>query len=217
MKSFLYKIIFVSAFAFLSAVQINAQLCGKYATFILIETAEGKPVDNAVVRLIPLGKNETLGETFVREGKKRSEFSITFNEGHILSGKYKIIISAEGFKTHEFETGFPHCERRNFILKLEKSNSRTENDLEEIREINFRAIDENKKGIGDVRTTVSREKGKVLEKISNEYGQTDFEVFNNKILKVRFEKDGYKTKEIEIDLSKNNFKYMDVKMEKVEP
>lgn len=216
MKNFLLKLIFLSVFAFLFAIETNAQLCGRYSTFISVSNTEGKPIKNAEIELTAIEKDRTNGEKFVRR-ENPSEFSITFNEGHMVSGTYKITVSAKGYKTHEFETRFPHCQRRNFILKLAKSNSDAVNNFEEIREINFRAIDENKKGIAKVKTIVSWENGKVLEMISNDGGQTDFKVFNNKILKVRFEKEGYKTKEIEINLSESNLKYLDVKLEKVEP
>jgi hypothetical protein len=102
----------------------NAQVCGQFTTTLMVKTEDNKAVENSVVQLVALGKDETKNKTFVRDETDRSKFSITFNEGHVMSGKYKIIVSADGFETAEKEVGFPHCKHQyfEFNLKAVKSN-----------------------------------------------------------------------------------------------
>lgn len=182
-----------------------------------IKSADGKPVENAVVQLIPLEKDETRGTIFVRDETDLSVFSISFFEGHQLSKKYKVIISADGFKNFETEMIFPHCKTRNFNLKLEKKNSDQKNSFEEIREINFWVYDADKKAIDGVKVGVYSEDEKISEEISGANGLVRFKVVNDKTYKIKLEKSGYKSKETEFDLSKTNFIYETITLEKIEP
>ncbi len=214
---FQIKIILLLLMSCAFVLQADAQLCGQYKTVLAIKTEDEKPVTNAVVQLVPLGKDETRGKTFVRDENDLSVFSIFFYEGHQLSSKYKLLVSADGFKTFETELKFPHCKQREFNLKLENKNSKTNTALEEIKEIKFWINYRNKKGTFGVKVTVISEDDKTLEEISDEYGAVSFKVLDDKKYKVRFEKEGYKSEEIEIDLSKKSSVNMNIELEQDAP
>jgi hypothetical protein len=101
----------------------NAQLCGTYTTTLEIKSEDNKLIENAVVQLLALEKDEARNKAFSRDEKNRSKFSITFNEGHIIEGKYKIFVSADGFEALEKEIRFPHCKDQTFEIKLSKESS----------------------------------------------------------------------------------------------
>lgn len=100
------------------AASANAQLCGTYKTTLIIKGEDDKAIETAVVQLFALEKDETRNKTFSRDEDDRSKFFITFSEGHIVGGKYKIIVSADGFASAEKVIKFPHCERQTFEIKL---------------------------------------------------------------------------------------------------
>lgn len=120
MKRLLFLLFIFTCFA----AGASAQVCGQFTTTLMVKTEDNKSVETSVVQLVPLGKDETKNKTFVRDETDRSKFSITFNEGHLILGKYKIIVSADGFETAEKEVGFPHCKHQyfEFNLKAVKSN-----------------------------------------------------------------------------------------------
>lgn len=102
---------------------VNAQLCGEYETVLIITDEENKPIEDVVVKIIPLQKDGTGGNKFIRDKENPSRFSITFNEGYKVSGDYRINIFAKGFLTTEMQIRFPHCERQKFEFKLIKTLS----------------------------------------------------------------------------------------------
>jgi hypothetical protein len=113
------KILLLSIFVFAAfAGAANAQLCGTYTTTLEIKSEDDKAIETAVVQLIPLKENETRNKSFTRDESDRSKFSITFNEGHIIYAKFRIIVSADGFETAEKEIKFPHCKDQTFEIKL---------------------------------------------------------------------------------------------------
>jgi hypothetical protein len=121
MKILLILILVFAGFVF----GADAQVCGQFTTTLVVKTEDNKAVENSVVQIVPLGKDETKGKTFVRDENDRSKFSVTFNEGHLILGKYKVIVSADGFETAEKEIGFPHCKHQyfEFNLKANKASS----------------------------------------------------------------------------------------------
>ena len=112
---FLLSLLFIAAFF---AVGANAQLCGSYTTTLNVLSPDEKAVENVIVQIIPLERDETGGRVFVRDEADKSKFKITFNEGHQLKEDYKVSISAEGFETQEKEISFPHCRRQTFEIRL---------------------------------------------------------------------------------------------------
>lgn len=120
------KILLTFVFVFVSFAGVaNAQLCGQFTTTLTVKSEENKAIENSVVQLLPLGKDETKNKTFVRDENDRSKFSVTFSEGHMVSGKYKVIVSADGFETAEKEIAFPHCKDQNFEFKLKAIKANT--------------------------------------------------------------------------------------------
>ena len=132
MRQISLKIFFFIIVGFTFAIQVNAQLCGTYTTTLNIKDFNNKPVENAVVQLLPIEKDETRGKTFVRSEKDLSKFSITFNEGHEISAKYKLLISADGYETFEKVIKFPHCRAQVFDFQLKADKNLSSNDLSRI-------------------------------------------------------------------------------------
>lgn len=106
-------------------IQADAQVCGKYSTTLNILSENGKKVENVFVQLVPIGKDETKGKTFKQYEKEATEFIITFQEGHHLHNKFKVIISAQQFETYEMELKFLHCKNQDFDVKLKPINENT--------------------------------------------------------------------------------------------
>lgn len=127
MKSLLFVIFCILFLGFNFAA--NAQLCGKYETVLIITDEENKPIEDVVVKIIPLQKDGTGGNKFIRDKENPSRFSITFNEGYKVSGDYRINIFAKGFLTTETEIMFPHCKRQKFEFKLIKTLSQISSQL----------------------------------------------------------------------------------------
>ncbi|HEY0428343.1 MAG TPA: carboxypeptidase-like regulatory domain-containing protein [Pyrinomonadaceae bacterium] len=121
------KIFLILTLVFIGfAVEASAQVCGQYTTTLIIKSDDNKSIENALVQLVALEKDETKNKTFVRDENERSKFSITFNEGHLILGKYKIIVSADGFETSEKEIGFPHCKHQTFEFKLKAAKAQNQ-------------------------------------------------------------------------------------------
>ena len=205
----------VLIFAF--AVQGNAQHCGSYMVSLEINRVDGKPVTNAVVQLLPIEKDETNKKGFVRNEKLPNFFWLTFFEKDKLFLKYKLIVFADGFKTFETEIGFPHCKKRHFVLNLEANIFDGKSSFEEMTiiiftiEDSFNSSDE----ISDVETTAVGEDGKIYESKSVKNGQVFLQLISNKKYRVQFKKSGYKTKEINVDLSRKEILYEPVEIEKL--
>lgn len=142
----------------------NAQLCGQYTTTLTVKTEDNKSVENSVVQLVALGKDETKSKTFVRNETDRSRFSVTFYEGHVLLGKYKMIVSADGFETAEREIGFPHCKNQDFEFRLIKKN------FERKMLLTGAVFDTNGAVIIEAKITAYRNNGKKYESKTNDEG-----------------------------------------------
>lgn len=120
MKSLLLVIFCILFLGFNFAV--NAQLCGKYGAVLIITDEQNKPIEDVVVKILPLQKDGTGGSKFVRDKENPSHFSITFNEGYKVRGDYRINIVAKGFLTTEVQIRFPHCKRQKIEFKLIKTS-----------------------------------------------------------------------------------------------
>jgi hypothetical protein len=113
-----FKVLLVSAFLLVLSGPLNAQLCGGYHTILRITDDSGRPIEGVSVQLLPLGEDETRGQTFVRYGSQGSEYIISFQEGHILNESYRIDVSAPLFRPFTTETKFPHCDRRTIDVRM---------------------------------------------------------------------------------------------------
>jgi hypothetical protein len=158
------KIIILLVIGLVGTSQINAQLCGKYGATLNLKSDNGKPVENAFVQLLPIEKDETRGQIFVRDGEDPAKFSITFLEGHQIKTKYKLLISADGFETVEKEISFPHCERQIFNIQL-KSDKKTN-----LAVLSGSVYDANGYLITQAKVTAINEKGDMFETQTNSNG-----------------------------------------------
>jgi hypothetical protein len=79
-------------------VSANAQLCGSYRTTLMVVGKTGKPITNAKIRIVPQQtEDQRHGKQFVSDSDDPSRFTISFNEGHIVGGKYKVVVTASDF------------------------------------------------------------------------------------------------------------------------
>lgn len=158
------KISFLLIIGLFLTIEINAQLCGKYGATFNVKTIENKPVENALVQLLPLEKDETREQSFVQDDKELSKFQITFLEGHQITTKYKLLVLADGFETFEKEIKFPHCKQQTFDIKLKiikKINSAI---------LSGSVYDANGYLITQAKITATNEKGEKFETQTNEDG-----------------------------------------------
>ncbi|HVE58521.1 MAG TPA: carboxypeptidase-like regulatory domain-containing protein, partial [Pyrinomonadaceae bacterium] len=105
---------------------VNAQACGKYRINIKVQNESGEPIDNALVQLLPITKDETRGSKFERNNTDLSNFTLTFLEGQGLSEFHRLKISADGYKTAENELKIVSCDNKTIIVKLAKTSSSNE-------------------------------------------------------------------------------------------
>lgn len=118
MKYRLLKFILLLAISFGVKIQINAQTCGQYITTLNIITDEGKPLENAAVRLMPFEKDEIRNRLFIRDEVDSSKFHITFKDQELIRGIYRIVISANDFIAYKGNIRFPYCQQQNFTIYL---------------------------------------------------------------------------------------------------
>lgn len=187
------KILLLSFFVFFSFVGgANAQLCGTYTTTLEIIGEDNKVIENAVVQILALEKDESRNKTFSREESDRSKFSITFNEGHIVRGTYKIFVSADGFEAIEKEIKFPHCKDQTFEIKL-KAGERLMVGI-----LTGTVYDPNGAVIAGTKITAVNQKGEKFETLTNGEGEY--------VLKLPFNEyePGYKFKVAKYEITVSN-------------
>ncbi len=147
---------------------VNAQLCGKYETALIITDEENKPIEDVVVKIIPLLKENGLSNSkFVRDKENPSRFSIAFNEGYQVRGDYRINIFAKGFLTAEMQIRFPHCKRQKFEFKLIKTLSQTSSQRMSLIGTVF---DTEGSVIKDAKIVATDPKGNKFDTTTNDYG-----------------------------------------------
>jgi hypothetical protein len=114
---------FVIAFIFIGALSFNtnAQLCGQFGITLNIHDNDLKPVTDHSIKVVPWLKDELKGKTFEPVADKPGTSEIKLLEGHVITGNYKLIVSAPGFFPTEKALTFPHCTRLSYdILLLRK-------------------------------------------------------------------------------------------------
>ena len=189
--------------------QANAQACGKYYVNITVQNEDGKPVENADVKLLPITKDETRGKIFVRDKTNLSLFSIDYPEGHSFGSLHKLIISAEEFKSSENKISFSSCQNRDVIVKLARSNSAQSAVWQFENSVNIVVVSDGKY-LNDVKMTISAD-GKKSEEMDMKFGSAYFHLPNGEY-NFRFEKSGYQTKEVKVDLTPVSGKYLKVEL-----
>jgi hypothetical protein len=109
--------IFIAVFSF----SASAQLCGSFGVTLNVHDNELNPVKDHTIRIVPWLKDELKGKVFEPVPDKPGASEIKLSEGHVVIGKYKIIVSAPGFLDTEKAIDFPHCIRLSYdILLLKK-------------------------------------------------------------------------------------------------
>jgi hypothetical protein len=112
-----FAIIFIAASSFAA----SAQLCGQFGVTLNVYDNEMKPVTGHSVQIVPWLKNEMKGDKFVPVADTPGASEIKLLEGHVITGNYKIVVSAPGFLNTEKTLTFPHCARLTYdILLLKK-------------------------------------------------------------------------------------------------
>lgn len=104
------------ALGFLLVGGLQAQpLCGGIPSVNLnVRDSNGEPIENAAVELIPLGIDDTAGNTFVQQTWNKSLFRIKFDR--FVQGDYKLVVYSEGFETAELKIKFFDCFSRTVYL-----------------------------------------------------------------------------------------------------
>ena len=189
--------------------QANAQACGKYYVKITVQNENGKPVENADVKLLPIKKDETRGKNFVRDNANLSLFSIDYPEGYSFSSFHNLIISAEGFKPAENKITFSSCQNREVVVKLARSNSAQSAVWQFENSVNIQVVGDGKY-LDDVKLTISASE-KESEVIDMKFGSAYFRLPNGEY-NFRFEKLGYQTKDVKVDLTPVSGKYLKVEL-----
>lgn len=191
--------------------QARAQACGTYHININLQNENGEPIEtNAIVRLSPLEKDETRGKNFVRDNANLALFSINYPEGYSFASFHKLTISADRFKPTENKVRFTSCQDRDVVVKLAKANSDADAIWQFKNNVNVEVVGADKKNIDDVKLTIVDNK-KNSEFIEMKFGSSYFYLPNGEY-KFRFEKTGYQTEEIKVDLTPLSGKYIKVEL-----
>lgn len=99
----------------------SAQLCGQFGVTLNVYDNDLKPVADHSVKIVPWLKDEMKGDKFEPVPDKPGTSEIKLLEGHVITGNYKINVSAPGFLPVEKTLTFPHCTRLTYdILLLRK-------------------------------------------------------------------------------------------------
>ena len=113
----IFAIIFLAAFSMTA----SAQLCGQFGVTLNVYDNDLKPVANHSIKIVPWLKDEMNGAKFEPVAGKPGTSEIKLFEGHVITGNYKIIVSAPGFLETEKTITFPHCTRLSYdVLLLRK-------------------------------------------------------------------------------------------------
>jgi len=190
----IFPILFFALFS-----QANAQACGEYQINITIQSEDGKPVENSVVQLLPIEKDETRGKTFVRDAAKLFRHSINYPEGYSFTSFHKLIISADGFKTAENLVKLTSCQQRDVTVTLARLDSSPNAVWQFVNNISIQVIGSDGKNLSDVKLTVS-DKLKNSRKNDLKFGSAYLYLSNGEY-NFRFEKSGYQIEEVKVDLT----------------
>jgi hypothetical protein len=204
-------VIFLAVLFFALFVKADGQACGTYAVNIMVEDEQGKPVKNASVKILPIDRDETDGEKFVRDKTKPATFSISFPEGHSFETFHKLIISAPGFKRSENKVRFLSCEKRDVIVKLAALKSTSSAVWKFENEIDIRVFGGDGKSLPGVKMQIIAENREPETIDMGQWGSA-FLTLPNGIYRFKFEKPGLETKEVTSDLTPLANEYLKVEL-----
>ena len=99
----------------------SAQLCGQFGVTLNVHDNDMKPIPDHSIKIVPWLKDEMDGDKFAPVADKPGTSEIKLLEGHVITGNYKIVVSAPGFLPTEKTITFPHCVRLSYdVLLLRK-------------------------------------------------------------------------------------------------
>jgi Carboxypeptidase regulatory-like domain len=138
LKNLALSAIFLAAFSFAA----SAQLCGQFGVTLNVYGNDMKPVTGYSVKIVPWLKDELNGDKFAPVADKPGVSEIKLLEGHVITGNYKLQVSAPGYTTQEKSINFPHCTRLSYdmvLLKKGEKRAMTEGHItdEEGRSVNY--------------------------------------------------------------------------------
>lgn len=180
---------------------VNAQACGKFRVIVDVQNEAGEPIENAVVQLTPITKDETGGKVFERNERKLSNFTFELSEGQRLSEFHRLIISADGYRTAENELKIVSCDNKTIKVKLVKNGAAGEAVWKFFNRIVVQVADENNKSIEKTWMTVIQDE-KIVSNFLIENGYLSVKFFPNGIFDVQLKAKGFETKQFKIDSSK---------------
>jgi hypothetical protein len=189
---------------------VRAQACGRYAITIKVTDEQGKPVKNASVKLSPIEKDETRGQNFVPDKADPALFSISYPEGYSFSAFHKLTVAAPGFKKAENTGRFTSCEKRSVSVRLVRLKSASEAVWKFENNINIQVFGSDGKYLDDVKMTIIDDK-KNSESEDLKFGSA-YHYLPNGVYNFRFEKPGFETSQIEVDLTALAGKYLKVEL-----
>lgn len=117
---FFYLIV---AFIFIAVFSVTsqAQLCGSFGVTLNVHDNDLSAIRDHSIKIVPWLKDELKGKVFEPVADKPGASELKLSEGEVITGKYKIIVSAPGFLPTEKAIDFPHCTRLSYdILLLRK-------------------------------------------------------------------------------------------------
>jgi hypothetical protein len=134
----------ILAFIFLAAFSLtaSAQLCGQFGVTLNVYDNDLKPVTNHSVKIVPWLKDEMNGDKFELVPGQPGTSELKLLEGHVITGNYKIFVSAPGFLETEKAITFPHCVRLSYdilLLRKKEKNATVTGHIadDEARSVNY--------------------------------------------------------------------------------
>lgn len=174
-------------------IEANAQLCGTYSTTFYVKNEAGQPVKNVRFKINPLkGENYAFGSNLDSDKNDPSQYSISFNEGHVVKGRYNVVVSAPGFSDAKREIEFPHCMRPKYEVVLKPAAAKSV--IREMVEIRGE-LWKDKNRLGSVAISATDNAGKIFKTRADKEGLYDLNLPLGNYTLV-YEKTGYKTLKI---------------------
>jgi hypothetical protein len=158
LTSIFLAIIFLAVFS--SAA--DAQLCGTFGVTLNVYDNDMKPVDGATVRIVPWARDELSGDKFAPVAGTPGALEMKLSEGHVITGNYKLFVSAPGFIETEKSVSFPHCVRLSYdVLLLRKK--------EKYRIVNGHVADDQGRSVNYISVTFTDLADKTARTVSTDF------------------------------------------------
>jgi hypothetical protein len=104
---------------------IKAQADCRYGLKFFVQDEAGKTIENAKLELVSLDSKSKL-PSYVKLIRIDNAYLFTSHAGTTVSGDFQVIVSAEGFETHQQKVNFPVCRIQDFDINL-KSLTKEQN------------------------------------------------------------------------------------------